>query len=155
VATTGSEHCAGYFLGIKTPVLVALYACIMPTIGFICTNVAETFRLDTVKTHSKYRQIHTCIYVPVFCSRQMKEKARIQIKYLQDTDKIQALYMHIQICVYVYVSDHDIQTSYRLNSKTILFIGESHTYTFKQIHAHSDLSLWQTDMYVSNTDMSV
>ncbi len=35
VATMGSEHCAGYILGIKTLVLAApLYACIMPTIGF-------------------------------------------------------------------------------------------------------------------------
>jgi hypothetical protein len=83
----------------------------------ICTNVAETFRLDTVKIHPKYRQIHTCI-----CLYLALDRCRIQTKYLQDTSRMQATYMHIQTCVYVYVSDHDIQTSYRLNTNTILFI---------------------------------
>lgn len=57
--------------------------------------------------------------------------------------------------MYKLVSFLKIQTSYRLNTNTILFLGESHTYTFKQIHAHSVLSVLDTDMYVSNTDMSV
>jgi HSP90 family molecular chaperone len=58
--------------------------------------------------------------------------------------------MHIQTCVYMYVYDHDIQTSYRLNTKTILSIGESHTFTLTHIHANSDLSVYYTDMYVSD-----
>jgi hypothetical protein len=57
--------------------------------------------------------------------------------------------------MYVLVSIPKMQTSYRLNRNAILFLGESHTYTFMQIHAHSVLSVLDTDMYVSNTDMSV
>ncbi len=49
----------------------------------------------------------------------------------------------------------DLSEQYRLNTNTILSIGESDIYTFKQIHAHSDLSVCNTDMYVSNKDMSV
>ncbi len=57
--------------------------------------------------------------------------------------------------MYELVYNPKIQTSYRFNTNTILFLGESHTYTFKQIHAHSVWSVLHTDMYVSNTNMSV
>jgi hypothetical protein len=59
------------------------------------------------------------------------------------------------MCVYEYVSVPEIQTSYRLNANTnytILFIGQSHTYAFKQIHAHSDCSYFiHTCMYLMQT----
>jgi precorrin-3B methylase len=66
----------------------------------------------------------------------------VQTRYRQDTDNI-------------HVSVPEIQTSYRLDTNTILFIGESNTYTLKQLRAHSDVSVCHTDMYVSNTDISV
>ena len=80
---------------------------------------------------------------------------KIDAEFRQNTDKIQTSYMQIQTCMYVLVSNTKMQTSYRLNTNTILFLSKSHTYTFKQIQAHSVLSVLDTDMYVSNTDMSV
>ena len=55
--------------------------------------------------------------------------------------------------MYELVSIPKIQTLYRLNTNTILFLGQSHTCTFKQIH--SVLSVLDTDMYLSNTNMPV
>jgi hypothetical protein len=89
-------------------------------------------------------------------SRKIQARYRmIQTGYMQKTWKIQTRYIQIQTCMYELVSNPKIQTSYRFNTNTILFQGESHTYTFKQIHAHSVLSVLHTDMYVSNTNMSV
>jgi hypothetical protein len=84
-----------------------------------------------------------------------QDRFKIDAEFRQNTDKIQTSYMQIQTCMYVLVSIPKMQTSYRLNRNTILFRWNPHTYTFKHIHAHSVLSVLDTDMYVSNTDMYV
>jgi hypothetical protein len=69
------------------------------------------------------------------------------------TDNIQTIYMKVQTCVYEYVSVPEIQTSYRLNTNTTLFMGESHTHSSKDMHILICLYVKQTSMYLIQTCM--
>jgi hypothetical protein len=62
--------------------------------------------------------------------------------------------MQIHWYMYVIVSVkkiHTIQARYRQNT----FHRETHTYTFIQIHTHSEMYVLHTDMYVCNTNLFV
>ena len=55
------------------------------------------------------------------CSRWHRNRFKIKAGFRQNTDKIQTAYMQIQACMYVLVSITKMQTTYRLNTNTILF----------------------------------
>ena len=60
-----------------------------------------------------------------------QDRFKIHAELRHNTDKIQTSYMQTQTCMYELVSFQSIQTSYRLNTDTILFLGKSNTYTIQ------------------------